>query len=124
MARPMTILQVVPELSTGGAERTTLDIANALVKAGGRAIVVSEGGRMLGELLASGAEHVTMPVATKRILAMRANARRLAELMETEAVDLIHARSRAPAWSALWAASWTLRPVRPEPVKLILSMSM
>ena len=110
-ARPMTILQVVPELATGGAERTTLDIASAIVKAGGRAIVASEGGRMLGELNASGAEHVTMPVATKRIFGMRANARRLADLMETEAVDLIHARSRAPAWSALWAASWTHRPL-------------
>lgn len=110
-ARPMTILQVVPQLETGGAERTTLDIAAALVAAGDRAIVVSEGGRLLPELEALGAEHVTMPVATKRILRMRANAARLANLMEAEGVDIIHARSRAPAWSALWAASWTYRPL-------------
>jgi len=109
-ARPMTVLQVVPELDTGGAERTTIDIAAALVEAGERAIVVSEGGRLVDELLATGAEHVTMPVATKRVLAMRRNAGRLADLMEREGVDIVHARSRAPAWSSLWAASWTYRP--------------
>ncbi|MCF3932288.1 glycosyltransferase family 4 protein [Acuticoccus sp. M5D2P5] len=108
-ARPMTILQVVPELETGGAERTTIDIAAALVEHGDRAIVVSEGGRMLEELRATGAEHVTMPVATKAPLRMRSNAVRLADLMEREGVDIIHARSRAPAWSALWAANWTRR---------------
>lgn len=106
----MTILQVVPELGTGGAERTTIDIAAALVAQGDRALVVSEGGRMLDELLATGAEHIMMPVATKSLLPMRANASRLADLMEQEGVDIIHARSRAPAWSSLWAASWTYRP--------------
>jgi glycosyltransferase involved in cell wall biosynthesis len=110
-ARPISVLQVVPELATGGAERTTVDIAAALVEAGDRAIVVSEGGRLVEELLATGAEHVAMPVATKRILAMRRNAARLADLVEREAVDVIHARSRAPAWSCLWAASWTFRPL-------------
>ncbi len=107
----MTILQVVPELDTGGAERTTLDIAAALVDAGDRAIVASEGGRMVEELVARGGEHVVLPVATKRILTMRANAVRLSDLMEAEGVDIIHARSRAPAWSALWAASWSWRPL-------------
>jgi len=110
-ARPMTVLQVVPELETGGAERTTVDIAAALVEAGDRAIVVSQGGRLVEELLAAGAEHVTMPVATKRILAMRRNAARLADLMVRVDVDVIHARSRAPAWSSLWAASWSWRPL-------------
>lgn len=109
-ARPMTILQVVPELETGGAERTTVDIAAALVANGDRAIVVSEGGRLVPELLAVGGEHVTMPVSTKALFGLRRNAARLASFMETEVVDLIHARSRAPAWSSLWAASWTYRP--------------
>ncbi|WP_245943945.1 glycosyltransferase family 4 protein [Acuticoccus kandeliae] len=108
-ARPMTILQVVPELGTGGAERTTIDIAAALVAGGDRAIVVSEGGRMLEELRDTGAEHVAMPVATKGPIGMRRNAGRLAALMEREGVDIIHARSRAPAWSSLWASAWTRR---------------
>ncbi|WMS44128.1 glycosyltransferase family 4 protein [Acuticoccus sp. MNP-M23] len=110
-ARPMTVLQVLPSLETGGAERTTIDVAAALVAKGDRAIVVSEGGRMVDELLATGAEHVEMPVATKAIFGLRRNAARLAALMEKEDVDIIHARSRAPAWSALWAASWTYRPL-------------
>lgn len=110
-ARPMTILQVVPELETGGAERTTVDIAAALVARGDRALVASEGGRLVRELEAAGGEHIELPVASKRLLTMRRNAARLASLMEREGVDVIHARSRAPAWSALWAASWTFRPL-------------
>lgn len=108
--RPMTVLQVVPELETGGVERTTVDIAAALVEAGDRAIVVSEGGRLLDELQRRGGEHVMMPAATKKISGLRRNARRLADIVEREGVDIIHARSRAPAWSALWAACWTFRP--------------
>ncbi|MEM8856035.1 MAG: glycosyltransferase [Pseudomonadota bacterium] len=96
----MTVLQVVPELETGGVERTTVDIAAALVEAGDRAIVVSEGGRLLEELQRYGGEHITMPAATKRISGLRRNAHRLADLVEREGVDIIHARSRAPAWSA------------------------
>lgn len=111
LARPMCVLQVIPELETGGAERTTLDVAAALIANGDRAIVASQGGRMLDELLGAGAEHVSMPLKAKRLLTMRRNAARLAALMEEEAVDIIHARSRAPAWSALWAASWTYRPL-------------
>ncbi|MEM9224029.1 MAG: glycosyltransferase family 4 protein [Pseudomonadota bacterium] len=104
-ARPMTVLQVVPALETGGAERTTVDIAAALTDGGHRAIVVSEGGRMVEELLAVGGKHVTMPASTKNIFRMRGNARRIAELAVAEGADIIHARSRAPAWSALWASS-------------------
>lgn len=109
-ARPMTIVQVVPELETGGAERTAVDIAAALVAAGDRAIVVSEGGRLVRELESLGGEHVTMPVATKSPIGLYRNARRLAALVEREGADLMHARSRAPAWSVLLAASWTRRP--------------
>ncbi|MEM6762861.1 MAG: glycosyltransferase family 4 protein, partial [Pseudomonadota bacterium] len=109
-ARHMTVLQVVPQLETGGAERTTVDIAAALAASGDRALVVSEGGRMVDELKALGGEHIEMPVSTKAIFGLRRNATRLAEIMEAEKVDIIHARSRAPAWSSLWAASWTFRP--------------
>ena len=87
----------------------SIDIAGALVEAGARAIVVSQGGRLVDELVALGGEHVTMPVGTKSPVGLYRNARRLAALMEREKADIIHARSRAPAWSALWAASWTGR---------------
>jgi glycosyltransferase involved in cell wall biosynthesis len=99
-----TLLQVTPELDTGGAEQTTLDIAAAVVRAGGRSIVASRGGRMAGALTAGGTALVPMPVQSKNPLTILANAGRLAALIEREKVSLIHVRSRAPAFSALIAA--------------------
>jgi glycosyltransferase involved in cell wall biosynthesis len=99
-----TLLQVVPELETGGAEQTTIDVAAAVVAAGGRALVVSRGGRMVDRLAKAGAELVLMPAHSKNPLVMALNAGRLASLIRREKVSLVHARSRAPAWSALRAA--------------------
>jgi glycosyltransferase involved in cell wall biosynthesis len=99
-----TLLQVTPELETGGAEQTTLDVAAAVVRAGGRSIVASRGGRMAGQLAKSGAALVEMPVQSKNPLTILANAVRLASLIEREKVSLVHVRSRAPAFSALVAA--------------------
>src|SRR5690606_30653378 len=101
--RPV-ILQVVPALETGGAERTTVDVARAVVAAGGRAIVASRGGRMVAELAVSGVEHIDMAVHSKNPVVMGLNVERLARVISREGVDLVHARSRAPAWSALAAA--------------------
>lgn len=105
-----TILQVLPALQTGGVERTTVDIAAAVVEGGGRALVASAGGRMVAELDAVGAEHVALPLSTKSPVGIWRNAGRLADVIEREGVGLVHARSRAPAWSALWAARRTGRP--------------
>lgn len=106
----LTILQIVPELATGGAERTTIEVAQAIVKAGGRALVWSAGGRLLHELEAVGATHFIGPAASKNpIEVFVTNPARLADLIKREKVDLIHARSRAPAWSALIAAGRTQR---------------
>lgn len=112
MALPpnFTLLQVVPELETGGAEQTTLDIARAVTKAGGRALVASRGGRMAAQLEADGGRLVPMPAHSKNPLVMMANGRRLARLIRAEKVSLVHARSRAPAFSALWAARATGTP--------------
>ena len=104
-----TVLQIIPELDAGGAERTTIDVADGLVSAGARALVASVGGRLVAELQARGGEWVPFPAATKNPLRMLANAFRLAALIRAEKVDLIHARSRAPAWSALLAARMTGR---------------
>ena len=99
-----TILQIVPELEAGGAERTTVDIAEGLVHAGARALVATEGGRLVGELQAKGGVWVPFPAATKNPFSMFLNVRRLARICHKEKVSLIHARSRAPAWVALGAA--------------------
>lgn len=105
-----TLLQVTPRLDTGGVERTTLDVAAAVVKAGGRALVASEGGRLEDELEAAGGELVRLPMDAKNPLTVWVNAGRLAEVIRRERVSIVHARSRAPAWSALWAARRTRVP--------------
>ena len=99
-----SVLQVLPALETGGVERGTVDIARALVEAGGRAVVASAGGVMVREIERAGARHVVLPLDAKGPLAIRANIARLRALIEAEGIDLVHARSRAPAWSALYAA--------------------
>ncbi len=104
--RPV-ILQLVPRLDEGGVERGTLEIASAIVAAGGRAIVVSAGGRLASRLTTMGGEFIEMPVQTKNLLSMRRNARHIADLVRSEKIDLIHARSRAPAWSGYWASQRT-----------------
>jgi glycosyltransferase involved in cell wall biosynthesis len=107
--RAPTVLQVLPALVTGGVERGTVEIATALVKAGWRAVVASSGGVMARELEKAGAKHVTLPLASKNPFVIRRNIARLAELIEAEDVDLVHARSRAPAWSAYYATRRTNR---------------
>ncbi|MHB2167331.1 glycosyltransferase family 4 protein [Alsobacter sp. R-9] len=99
-----TILQVVPTLDAGGVERTTVDIAAALAAVGARPMVATQGGRLVGELQAKGGLFLPFPAATKNPLSMLANARRLQAICRDEGVDIVHARSRAPAWSALLAA--------------------
>jgi glycosyltransferase involved in cell wall biosynthesis len=106
--RKPVVLQVVPELDVpGGTERSTVEIATALEAAGWRALVASAGGALQRQIESVGGRHVTLPLKSKNPIQMRKNARRLAELIAAEAVDIIHARSRAPAWSAWHAAQKT-----------------
>jgi glycosyltransferase involved in cell wall biosynthesis len=102
-ARP-TIAQIVPNLDAGGAEVTTVEVTEAIVKAGGRALVVSTGGRLAARIIAAGGEIETFPAASKNPARILWNGQRLKALAEREGVSLLHARSRAPAWSALLAA--------------------
>jgi glycosyltransferase involved in cell wall biosynthesis len=101
--RPPAVLQVVPRLVSGGVERGTVEIATALAAAGWKAVVASEGGPMVREIERAGAIHVTLPLASKNPLVMHANIGRLAKVIRDHGIDIVHARSRAPAWSA-WAA--------------------
>ncbi|MEM1045387.1 MAG: glycosyltransferase family 4 protein [Pseudomonadota bacterium] len=99
-----TVLQVIPALETGGAEQTAVDVAAAIVDAGGTAIVASAGGRLESTVAESGARHETLPLDSKNPAVMALNVERLGRLVQRYGVDLVHARSRAPAWSALAAA--------------------
>jgi glycosyltransferase involved in cell wall biosynthesis len=104
-----TVLQVLPRLVAGGVERGTIDVAAALKAAGWNAIVASAGGPMVYELERAGATHVTLPLASKNPFVIRANIDRLAALIRRFDVDIVHARSRAPAWSARYAVKRTGR---------------
>ena len=105
--RRPTVLQVLPALVAGGVERGTVDVAAALAAAGWRSLVASAGGPMTRELERAGATHFTLPLASKNPFVMRANVGRLAALIREHDVDIVHARSRAPAWSARAAARRT-----------------
>ena len=110
MPRPPTILQIIPALDTGGAERTVIEVAEAIVRAGGTALVASEAGWLAAELAEVGGVLIPFPAGAKNPVKIIGNAWRLAALIRARGVDLVHARSRAPAWSALMAARWTKRP--------------
>ena len=97
----MNILQVIPQLDAGGAERTTREVAQAIVAAGGRAIVASQGGRLEGELKALGGELFRLPMATKNPVVAWQNVSALEKIINTEKVDIVHVRSRAPALRVL-----------------------
>lgn len=101
------VLQVLPRLDTGGVERGTVEVADAITRAGGTALVASAGGRLVPALADVGGRHVALPLAAKGPWAMWRNAGRLAALVQAEDVGILHARSRGPAWSALLAARRT-----------------
>ncbi|HWA00484.1 MAG TPA: glycosyltransferase family 4 protein [Caulobacterales bacterium] len=99
-----SVLQVTPQLDAGGVERTTIEMAQAIKRAGGLALVASAGGRLERELEAAGGELIRLPVDSKNPLTVVLNARRMEGLARARSINLIHARSRAPAWSAWMAA--------------------
>lgn len=98
----VTVLQVIPALNAGGAERTTVEVAEALTRQGWRALVASEGGALEGALAEAGGTLIRMRFP-KNPFSIAANARRLRRLAAREKVDIVHVRSRAPAWSAVLA---------------------
>jgi glycosyltransferase involved in cell wall biosynthesis len=107
--RPPAVLQIVPRLVSGGAERGTVDMARALVAAGWTSCVASSGGPLERDIVRSGATHLRLPLASKNPLVMRRNAGALVRLIRQLRIDIVHARSRAPAWSAWSAANATRR---------------
>jgi glycosyltransferase involved in cell wall biosynthesis len=108
--KTMVVLQVLPALETGGVERGTIEMVQAIVAAGGTALVASAGGRMVSEVERAGGRHLALKLMTKDPLNIVLNAGPLARLIRREGVSLVHARSRAPAWSAWLAARRTRVP--------------
>ena len=100
--RSLTVVQLIPALHAGGAERSALEVARALVQAGHRSVVISAGGRLAERLQAEGSEHVTLDIGRKSLSTLtRIGA--LRRVLKSLAPDIVHARSRMPAWMTRWA---------------------
>jgi glycosyltransferase involved in cell wall biosynthesis len=100
--RRLTVVQLLPALGSGGVERSTLEIAQALVRAGHRSIVVSAGGRLVDTLIAQGSEHIERDIGRKSLASLR-HVLALRRLFRAVKPDIVHARSRLPAWLGWWA---------------------
>ena len=111
--RRLAVVQLLPALESGGVERSTLEIAEGLVRAGHRALVVSAGGRLLPALLQTGAEHFTLDIGRKSLLTLR-HLPALKQLFADEQVDVVHARSRLPAWLGWKAVQGMAGATRPH----------
>jgi lipopolysaccharide heptosyltransferase II len=103
----MNILQILPELNVGGVETGTLDLAKYLVKDGHKAVVVSAGGELVKDLESLGARHYALPVHKKSVFTMIKMISLLADIIKKEEIDIVHARSRVPAWIAYFACRKT-----------------
>lgn len=106
----MNILQILPELHVGGVERGTVDLARYLAGAGHKAVVVSAGGALVNDLEKAGAIHYQLPVHKKSLLNIIRMVPRLVEIIVKENIDVVHARSRVPAWIAYFACRRTRKP--------------
>ena len=108
-----TIVQVLPALESGGVERGTLEIGRAIVQAGWRSVVVSGGGRLVGQLEAEGSEHVNWDLGRKSIVTLR-HIRPFRQFLQELRPDVLHVRSRMPAWMAWMAWRGLPRHKRPR----------
>ena len=95
------IVQILPELNLGGVERGTVEVARAIIAAGGKAVVVSNGGHLVAQLKRIGADHYTLPVHSKNPFKWGGIRRQLRKILLQVGADIVHVRSRAPAWIAL-----------------------
>jgi glycosyltransferase involved in cell wall biosynthesis len=109
-ARTLTVVQLIPALHAGGAERAVLEVGQALVRAGHRSVVISAGGRMTAQLEADGSEHVTLAIGRKSLSTL-GRLWRLRRILQELKPDVVHVRSRLPAWMGWWA----LKGMSPRP---------
>ena len=112
-SRPLTVVQLLPNMQGGGVERGTVEVADELVRKGHRSIVISGGGRMTPELTAAGTEHIQWAIGKKSPATLRWILP-LRKLIQSENVDIIHARSRVPAWLAWLTLKSISKQKRPQ----------
>lgn len=117
----MKVIQILPELNSGGVERGTLEVGKYLVEQGHESIVISNGGRLVEQLEAEGSRHITLPVHKKRLGSLK-QVKVLRKLFEQEKPDILHLRSRLPAWLA-WLAWRKMNPqTRPRLITTVHGM--
>jgi glycosyltransferase involved in cell wall biosynthesis len=119
--KKLTVLQLLPALESGGVERGTLEIAHALVERGHRALVMSAGGRLVPALIETGAEHFAWPIGVKSFRTLLL-VRKLRRFLQQQKVDIVHARSRVPAWIAYLAWRGMNPATRPRFVTTVHGM--
>ena len=103
----MNILQILPALNSGGVERGTIEIAEATIAAGHKSFVISSGGTLVYKLDKLGAKHIYLPVNKKNIFTIWGNSKKIEKIIKKYNIDIVHARSRVPAWSAYLACKNT-----------------
>lgn len=116
--RPLTVMQLLPELNSGGVERGTLEIARALVAQGHRSLVVSNGGRMVQRLQDEGSQHFTLPIHKKSLSSLW-QIKPLRQLIIQQQPDIVHVRSRVPAWLTHFALKGIPVAQRPHLVSTV-----
>jgi Glycosyltransferase len=109
-AKLLTVVQLIPALHSGGAERSALEVARALVQVGHRSVVISAGGRLVEQLQAGGSEHITLDLGRKSLRTL-GRLRALRRVLRELKPDIVHARSRLPAWLGWWA----MKGMAPQP---------
>ncbi len=115
---PLTVVQVLPALESGGVERGTLEVGRYLAGMGHRSMVISAGGRLVSQLIQEGSEHITLPIGKKSLLTFGLVIP-LIKLLRKEKVDVVHVRSRFPAWVVKCALALIPQKQRPALVSTV-----
>lgn len=103
----MRILQILPELNVGGVETGTVDFAQYLIEQGHHSVVISNGGVLVSDLEKGGTKHYSLPVHKKSLWTMLRLVKKVREVIKKEKIDIVHVRSRVPAWIGYFATRKT-----------------
>lgn len=113
MNKKLTIIQILPNLMSGGVEKGVLEVAKYIVQEGHESIVISGGGRLVDKLESDGSEHITWDIGRKSFIAFL-YVIKLIKLIKSKKIDIIHARSRLPAWIVFLALKLLNKKERPH----------